>query len=52
MEESAQFLSEVFKELNHKGQDFHYFLFNITNEEMIYKFITDTLTTLKFFSER
>lgn len=38
MEESAQFLSEVFKELNHKGQDFHYLLFNIQNEEIIYKF--------------
>lgn len=38
MEESAQFLSEVFKELNHKGQDFHDFLFNIQNEEIIYKF--------------
>lgn len=38
MEKSAQFLSEVFKELNHKEQDFHYFLFNIQNEEMIYKF--------------
>lgn len=38
MEESAQFLSEVFKELNHKGQGFYYLLFNIQNEEMIYKF--------------
>lgn len=38
IEESAKFLSEVFKELNHKGKDFYYLFFNIQNEEMIYKF--------------
>lgn len=38
MEESAHFLSEVFKELNQKGTSFHYLIFSIQNEEMIYKF--------------
>lgn len=38
MVESAHFLSEVFKELNQKEKSFHYLIFDIQNEEMIYKF--------------
>lgn len=47
MEESAQFLSGVLKELNHKGQGFHYLLFNIQNEEMIYKFYCRNFNYIK-----
>ena len=47
LEESAQFISEVFKELNLKGQGFHYLLFNIPNEEMIYKFYCRNFNYIK-----